>query len=380
MPTASVTELQIRGKTWFRKRNPDTMLNDIEFRIYRALRRSFDYIPRVVQESPTTLLVEGAGTTFADVMNSPAHERLASLDILYRTIKARCDVNRVVNRVLTDEDKAYLTQIQREKLLASVRKRNPKVDGDELVNNYWAYRMMNALGIHNEKFKEAYTETIGARIDSLMEKFGSWRTDNYTRNNVVTADGIVIPFDFNSVRYGLSQMDTATIAAHYVLAGPLAIATEGEQRESALKKLAELEGYDPDDPDYVKAFFVGSIHANGLIAGYRTRECRERRDKIVSAYKRGITSEQEAQAILDEYLALRYAFEDIDYYQSVVAIPINRHLNLVAGRDEIDNLRRIEEGITHNSFGQRMLILMSMPDEVQSAGNDYANRMVANIQ
>lgn len=351
MPTASVHALKISGRQWFRKVNPDSQLNDIEFRIYRALRRSFDYTPRVIRESSTTLLVEGAGTTFSDVMNSPAHERLASLDILYKTIKARCDVNSVVNSVLTDADKAHLTQMQREKLLASAQKRNPYVNGDEIVNHYWAYRMMNALGIHDEKFKELYTECIGARIEALLSKFGRWCSDNHTRNNVVTADGTVIPFDFNSIRYGLSQMDTATIAAHYIMGGPLAIAAEGEEQESAIKRVAELEGF-ADDPDYLKAFLLSSVHANGIIAGYRTQECRER-----------------SQAILDEYLAFARAFDDIDYYQSAASFSISNGFRVLAqDQAEAEKLNEIERTITHHTFGERMFIQWSIPTDVQQFG------------
>ena len=147
MPTARVYAVEIQGRQWFRKVNPDPRLNDIEFRIYQALRRSFDYTLKVIQESSTTLLVQGAGTTFADIMNSPACERLATLDVLYSSVRTRSAVNSVVNQVLTDADKAYLTRMQREKLLQAVQKRNHGVDGDEIVHHYWAYRMMHALGI-----------------------------------------------------------------------------------------------------------------------------------------------------------------------------------------------------------------------------------------
>lgn len=382
--TATVERVVRNGRTCYRKQNPTAELADIEFRIYEALWNLQDLgfvLPRVQRDSdPRVLYVEDAGTTFSDLMNSPAYERLVDLDVLYKTIQARSRVNAVVDTILTERDKAYLTQMQQEKLLQTARKRQPSVSEKDVAEHYWAYRMMNALGISDDKFKETYTATIGAKIDTLLPQFGKWCTDNYTRNNVVTADGKVIPFDFNSIRYGLSQMDTAPIAAHYILGSSLTRVAHQETQRDIISKLAELEGY-ADDSKYTTSFLVSSIHANGLIAGYRTQECRKRRDTIVSAYNAGLRSQAEVQSLLDEYLAFALAFEDIDHYQTAAVRPLTCHgAALSFPSQEEEKLLYLSDTLTRVTFGQRILIKMSIPYNVQTAGDSYARNMVANMQ
>jgi hypothetical protein len=369
MPTATVTRIESGSGHWYRKTNPSLQLNDIEWRIYRALHAEMSGSPQVIWEAPTRILVEDVGTTFADIFNSPRCMELASLDILYKTIEARVKVNDIVNRTLSEEDKTFLTAMQKRKLLASVKKREPTVTEEDIAKHYWAHRMMNALDIYDEKFKEVYTETVGSRIDALLGKYGQWRTDNYIRNNVVTREGFVIPFDFNSIRYGLQQMDTATVAALYVTGGPLAIATTSEQRAEVFRKIRESEGLE-DDPEYREAYLLSSIHANGIIAGYRLQECKKWKDEILKDFKEkdGVYGEK--------YLAFRRAYDEIDTYQTAAVQPIY----LLRNGDNLADFNLIGETITHNTFGQRMLTMMDIPNPVQVTGNRYIRLELENIQ
>ena len=344
MATGDVILVTRLGKSWYKKRNRDSRLTDLELRIYNALHsdRTIQFmgieIPEIQMEDGA-LLVRNAGTTFAAVLNSSAYRSLADEKVLYRIIQVRAAVNTVVNRTLTDEDKVYLAATQRTALVQSAQKINPTVTEQDVARHYWAYRMMNALGIFDEQFKDNYTEVIGKRIDALLSKYGSWCTDNYVRNNVVCSDGSIIPFDFNSIRFGLRQFDDATIAGLYVFAGPLAVNASPEKRLETMRKLQEVHGLLADD-DYLPAFLLSCIHANGIIAGYRTRDIK----------KAGPG---------DNPLDFAYSFEEIETYQTTAVMPIREFGHaLVKTDDELEKLSHIASVITHYTFGQRLLTLM----------------------
>ncbi|MFA6888094.1 MAG: hypothetical protein WC254_01205 [Candidatus Woesearchaeota archaeon] len=379
MVTGDVVPVIRYGQRWFLKRNPTKEMTDLELRIYEALRsdntiRSMNIvIPEVEQEDDTSFLVMDAGTTFADILNSPAHDRLANDHVLYRSIEVRAAVNAVVNQILTVDDKVYLAVTQRKALLQKAQQLSSEVTEADVTAHLWAYRMMNALGISDHKFRDIYTEVIGKRIDAMLPKYGMYCTDNFSRNIVVGSDGSIIPFDFNSIRYGLRQFDDASIAGLYIYAGELAVNAEQEDRPIVMRKLQEVQGLSADE-DYDHAFFIANIHANGIIAGYRTKEIIERANGLRKLTRLNTRDEAE------EYLQFKRAHDEIEYYQSAVVASLWGSNPIVTLGYELDKLRYIVSTISSHTFGKRVCVLSSLPEHVRGVGEVYSQLRAEQIR
>lgn len=367
MTTASGRTGRILGKshfdcrTWYVKENPSARVNQLEYRLYQALaqdptlQRAGVSMPAVqLGTEETILFVEDQGKTLSNALHTPG--RYTDFDffatVLKNTLAVRGVVRDVINRTLTDDDKTFLYTDKVERLRGSMQKIAPgqAFDLQEVVDHYWAYRAMNALGGYNEQFKQWYTECVGARIERFMPRYGSWLTDNCLRNNAVDDQGNVVPFDFNSIGFGLKQMDEAGIVGLYIFDGPLGQYSEPEKRDEIL---ASLSAEDDSPDDSKEAFLLSCVHQNVLLAGYRTQEAKAKLRELEAIVATGKLFTR------SQYQPFKTAFDEIDYhhaagYQALQWLKEGEEDAQV--RYALDNIKGV---FTHYTFGQRTPMMLS---------------------
>ncbi len=321
--TATVEKVVDGDITWFKKRNPTPELTDIEFRIYDALGEALFLeceMPTVRRDEkdPCILYVQDVGSSVAeDLVINPQRieDALVLPAYIMRVVKVRVAANAAINDVLTAEDKAYLTQRHKTSLLHAAQKRAPLpgiVTEEDLQRHFWAYRVMHALGIHDEKFKEAYTRVLGDRIEGYMPRYGMWVADNALRNNALRLDDTgfltVIPFDFNCIRYELRQMDEAAVTALHLF--PAFNAPNTMMLEWSRKRYHN-ETSDTGE-DYISAYAISAFHKQLMLAGYRTQEMLALHTTLDESLK------QSGTFGVGSYLEFRKAYDEIELHQAAL--------------------------------------------------------------
>jgi len=205
-------------------------LSSIETSIYDALVNDSVLREKGLQlSSPqrindSTFAIPDYGPNLMFLVNHPLTEREDYLpqfeDYLYKGLEVRHRVNELIGTTLSEEQKQFLLKHDLDKLKEGLdQKFGHQFDIEDIRDNYWAYRVMNATGISDLDFKERYTATIGKRLDYFTQKFGSWISNNTLYNNAVSPDNKVLPFDFNSIKYGPRQIDEAGLAGMFCFDG-----------------------------------------------------------------------------------------------------------------------------------------------------------------
>lgn len=349
----------IPAPVWFIKRNISPEISRIEQKIYQALKQDPAFegmaLPAVKEHSGQAFLVESCGTTLADCLHSGTYSSTEKMradfeGYLECVTRARTRVNQVIATTITPEEKEFLINYHHQKLRSSLyESTGEEVSEAELKTNYWAYRLMNALGFYDAQFKEAYTNIIGAKLEHYTIKFGQWLSDNTLRNNASPDGKTVVPFDFNSIKFGPMQIDDAAVAGLYLLAGPLAIYRSPPEIDTLVHKLQEWKGKEYD-AEYSPAFFAAAFHENAVIAGYRTKTAQ----KLLAEIERiGIVTRNSG-------FEFRSCFDEIEYHHDVPVL-ISRYLPkaLVSTDEEYGQLGWIADTISHNTFAQRSLMMLS---------------------
>lgn len=362
--SATVTKVTRDGKVFWRKQNKDAAITDLEYRIYAALSDDEYFfleapLPLVEKDTDSTVLyVEDLGTSFADALHQGRREDLSSPAYLMRSIKMRSGVNSIINKTLTLEDKQYLLETQRAALRASIERLScaPVSDAD-LTAHYWSYRLLHAVGKYSEEIRDAYTALIGKKIDALMPLYGQWNADNCLRNNAISETGIVvIPFDFNSIRYELRQMDEASMVSLYILNGPLG-SSAGNVISSTLGWLHKRFSFETKNPgttkEYEQAYMLGSIHKHMMLSGYRTQEMRDiytELDKHLS--KHGWISQ-------DKYTEFRKAFDEVEYHQSFWQQSLEACPDLITSPQDYEHANSIGSFVSSHTRLERTKLMCS---------------------
>ena len=172
---------------------------------------------------------------------------------------------------------------------------------------------MHALDIHDEQFKETYTRVLGNRIEAHMPRYGMWVADNALRNNALHLDDAgfltVIPFDFNSIRYELRQMDEAAVTAIHLFP---AFQEPNTVLLGWSKKRYGNETGDHEAVDYLAAYAVGAFHKQLMLAGYRTQEMLALHGALDA------TLRQTGSLDVGSYLEFRKAFDEIELHQAAL--------------------------------------------------------------
>ncbi len=253
-----------------------------------------------------------------------------------------------------------------------------EVSAEDMEAHFWAYRVMNAVGVYDAQFKERYTRLMGAKIEGLLPKYGSWLQDNCLRNNASPDGKVMIPFDFNSLQYGLRQMDETGMSGLYLFNGPLAVFTSAAECVDFMALRAREQGYEKDVDEYVQGYLLSVVHQNALLAGYRTQDTRRlcgefmplkeevktRREELeaieepVSRFVRGSVLNQKVQQLNAARQTFHQAFDEIDYQQTACVQTLrgwNGVVNRIAStRQDFEDAQYIEGFISHNTFGQRL--------------------------
>ncbi len=356
--TGRVEKVQVGETSYFLKRNDDERVTDLEVRMYDALRADSGLRASGVR-IPTTLAgpdaasfyVEDCGPTYSDHLHSGEGEAdLGSLSYAQNLVSVRADVSAVVNSALTSSDKEYLTARAQEQL----RERTAQlmgyvVDDSELEKHKWAYRVMGALGITDNAFKELYTSTVGSVLDSGHAKYGTWLTDNCIRNNAIGKDGVgVIPFDFNSLRYGLKQMDEGAMLGMYLFNSTVEL-SELDGQELVRSVCGTVDGM--LDTEYHDLLMASMFHTNAMHAGYRTQDSRELFASLVHDVERGYIRTRDPE-FLEQYFEFRTAFDEIEINSSIVSF-IARGEYGSFGEGKGWDVNKLDQAITQATFGRR---------------------------
>lgn len=358
------------GRHWFVKRNSSSQITEIELRIYRALFEDSVLsdrgvsIPRVKRgNDPQLLLVENCGQTlehFLHLSEEADAKKARFEELLERLVPMRSRVNDILNTMLTCTDKDFLQALQLEKTFGAARRIDPReatITHQDVETHFWAYRAMNALGIFDEKFKNAYSRLIGEKIQKYLPKYGQWISDNCIRNNT-SSNGIdVTPIDFNNITYGLRQMDEAAVTSLCLFPGPAEIFVSKEEREEYIAQLQVRHRPSEYDADYLPAFLLSAVHQHVRFAGYRTREMR--------AWKNELDRQWSVQKKVERQTAhaFRKAFDEIEYHHTPAIQILQQYPSLFTSsssdqRNEQD-LYCIEQKIHEATFTQRVLNLFS---------------------
>ena len=359
------------GRPFYVKQNPDVRLTDIEFRIYTAAQERLGEqypIPEVFRwEDPTIILVEDVGESLEHILHRPCElqqTREQFTDFLTQNLQVRGALNSVINQTLTVQDQQFLMEYNRAKLLASVKKIAPDEKGicaQDMEAHFWAYRVMNALGVYDEQFKAAYTAVIGSKIDGLLAKRGgTWLQDNCLRNNASPDGKLLIPFDFNSLQYGLQQMDETGMTGLYLFNGMLVVYDTPAKRKEFMTKRAQESGCRTTEEvdEYMQGYVLSVIHQNALLAGYRTQEARLHCEELL------VQKEQLGGYRRETYYAFRSAFDEIDLQQPACVEAMHSWNGVVdriaLNEQDRENVRNVEGFITHHTFGQRLPMWMKV--------------------
>lgn len=365
--TAEVEYVERKGRFWYKKNNPDQRLTELELKIYNALSEDDSFflesrIPKVERDEtdPSIFYIEDSGTTLADALHFQLPD-LQNYGYFMRTIKMRSALNTIINKTLTLEDQTFLTTYHREQLKNVLGKIAPEqsISDDDLTQHYWSYRLMAVLGKYDEQFKHAYTALVGERIDHLMSQYGQWAADNCLRNNAVADNEFleVIPFDFNSIRFELRQMDEASIATFYVIPGPIVdtvnIELVGWLAKRYVFEKPAIAGDANTTANYLEAYFVGSIHKHMMLSAHRTREMLEMYEQLAQELSKNDTFNK------DKYLGFRKNFDEVEYHencwwQSAEILP-----NLVTNDTNAKNWRYIHRFVFENTRIHRTLLVTS---------------------
>lgn len=337
----------------------DPRISDIESRIYTALGNAPELetlgvkMPAQKVSEDGKLQVEYCGRTLMDYVHS-GEEGITELrarfeGFLEQNIKVRGVVNRTIHQTLTEEDKLFLQEYHLQKLVSGLEKQFGKAfEKQEVKDNFWAYRVMNAIGHYDEEFKRIYTENMGKRLDQYAERFGTWLSDNTLRNNA-TPDGItLIPFDFDSIKYGPRQMDDGAFAGMYCFDGPLGMYHSVDEVRKMVEDIQQMQGREAD-PEYFDAFLLCAIHENAVIAGYRTKKTKQ------------LLKEMEQKGVSPELaFEFRHNFDEIEYH-SAAADLIWRSCSrqLVADEEKRREFSGVIWKIDEKTFGQRCPMMFS---------------------
>ncbi len=360
MAITQATPIENCGKVIFIKRGSIPEINDIEGRIYAALAdeprlKAMEIdTARAVIHDENTLLVEGSGRTLIDYLHYGSDKTLEELRerfelFLEKNVRARAIVNDVIGRTLTPDDQSFLGKYHLQRLCHSMQQLTGREFPEEEVrSHFWAYRLMNALGFYDAQFKESYTNLIGAKLDHYTTKFGQWLSDNTLRNNASPDGKTVVPFDFNSIKFGPMQIDDAAVAGLYLLAGPLAIYCSPPEIDALILKLQEWKGKEPD-AEYSQAFLAAAFHENAVIAGYRTKTAQ----KLIAEI------EQKGTVTRNSGFEFRSCFDEIEYHHDVPILISDNLPNALVKTEESAQLSWIADTISHNTFARRSLMMLS---------------------
>ena len=373
------------GRLFYVKQNMDVRLTDIEFRIYTAAQERLGEqypIPEVFRwEDPTIILVEDVGESLEHILHRPCElqqTREQFTAFLTQNLQVRGALNSVINQTLTVQDQQFLMEYNRAKLLASVKKIAPDEKGicaQDMEAHFWAYRVMNALGVYDEQFKAAYTAVIGSKIDGLLAKRGgTWLQDNCLRNNASPDGKLLIPFDFNSLQYGLQQMDETGMTGLYLFNGMLAVYDTSAKREEFMTKRAQESGCRTTEEvdEYMQGYVLSVIHQNALLAGYRTQEARLHCEELLEQKKQLVAQKEKLGGYRREtYDAFRRAHDaflkahdEIEYQHSACIEPMRQWNGVVdkiaLNAQEREHMRIVDGFITHYTFGQRLPMRMQV--------------------
>ena len=346
------------GKMWYVKQNPREELTDIEFRIYRAAREVLGIrVPEVLRcDNPTILMVEDAGTSLENMLHTSQElmqKREEFTQFLTQNIAVRSELNKIIQGTLTITDQQFLLEYNSERLLRSMKQwvsEDTIITMQDIHTHFWAYRVMNAIGVYDESFKEAYTQLIGSKIETLLPKYGSWLQDNCLRNNASPDGKIVMPFDFNSLQYGLRQMDETGMSGLYLFHGILGVFDSAEKRDGFIEERAIQCGYEGyEEEEYREGYILSVVHQQVLLAGYRTQEAKY--------LKRELQSQQQELGGIKRgtVIAFRSAFDEIDYHQASCVQAFRECSEVFISKpEERKLLGNIDAFITHYTFGQRV--------------------------
>ncbi len=357
--TAKVEKGTIDGVSYFLKRNLDATVTDLEVRMYDALRAdsglaaSGVHIPvTLAGPDACSFYVEDCGPTYSDHLHSgEGAVDFRDLSYVQHLVSVRRDVSSVVNSALTSSDREYLTARAQDQL----RERTAQligyvVDDAELEKHKWAYRVMGALGITDVAFKELYTSTVGSLLDSGLAKYGTWLTDNCIRNNAMGRDGEmgVIPFDFNSLRYGLRQMDEGAVVGLSLFFDFVEL-DDVDKTKLLHSVCGTVDG--GLDKEYYDLLMASMFHTNAMHAGYRTQDSRRLYAQLVDDISSGWIRTRDPE-FLDQYVAFRTAFDEINLNSSIVS-SIARGEFRSFGEGKGWDVNKVEQAITQATFGQR---------------------------
>jgi hypothetical protein len=241
---------------------------------------------------------------------------------------------------LSEEQKDFLQEYDFNKLKAGLTQQfGREFDSQDVRENYWAYRVMNATGIDDSNFKERYTATVGKRLDYFTKKFGSWISNNTFYNNAVSSDKKLVPFDFNSIKYGPRQIDEAGLAGMFCFDGPVAIYHSLEEVKQMVSKIQQISKN--NDPEYLEAFMLCTFHEHAVMAGYKYKmteqliESVEDIDKMKASTAFNIWS----------------SFDEIEYLSSVTSLIARNYGPKIEHGQELSGLAYEISGAT---FGKRI--------------------------
>ena len=361
------------GRLFYVKKNPNAQLTDIEFRIYQNACQELGEVYPIPQvflgRDNTILVVEDVGTSLETILHRPEElqqTRESFTDFLEQNLNVRLALNKVINKTLTLEDQQFLMRYNRDRLVSSIKKIMPEEKGMSLEDleqdielHFWAYRVMNAIGVYDEEFKLAYTRVIGSKIDGLVAEGGTWLQDNCLRNNASPDGKILIPFDFNSLQYGLPQMDEAGMSGMYLFNGILGVYDTPEERNafiaSRARAMGESVGSDSDEK-FWQGYILSVVHQNALLAGYRTQEAKRLCDEVLDQKAKGDPS------VVDTDNAYRSAFDEVEYQHSAAVEPLRvwNGCREAFGLDVEKDIQYVDGFITHHTFGQRIGMMMRL--------------------
>lgn len=359
------------GRTFYVKQNPHAQLTDIEFRIYQEAGQVLggEYpIPEVFRgKDPTVIVVEDAGESLENILHTPGElqqTREQFTSFLAQNMEVRGKLNLVINQTLTIEDQQFLLEYNRAKLVSSLKRIAPEateITPQDIEEHFFAYRVMNACGVYDLKFKEAYTAVIGSKIDRLLQRSrGTWLSDNCLRNNASPDGKRMIPFDFNSLQYGLPQMDEAGMSGLYLFNGVLGVYDSAAEREEFIAARATENGCSSEEEirEYTQGYVLSVVHQNALLAGYRTQEARLNCEELV------VQKKQLGGYRRETHGAFQKAHDEIEYQHSACIEPLrpwNGVTNYFAQTEEDrKNVQIVDQFITHNTFGQRIGMAMQV--------------------
>ncbi len=354
------------GRLFYVKQNPNAQLTDIEYRIYQAAQEelgSMYPIPQAVRTNdPTVLFVEDVGESLEHILHRPRElqqTREQFTDFLKQNLRVRGELNSVINQTLTVEDQQFLMEYNLDKLGHSMKRIKPDIDAQDVVDHFWAYRVMNAVGVYDEQFKQAYTTVIGSKIEELLAaRGGTWLQDNCLRNNASPDGKVMIPFDFNSLQYGLKQMDETGMSGLYLFNGMLAVYDLQKKVERFMRERAQENGYTlaEEVEEYMQGYLLSVVHQNALLAGYRTQEARLNCEELLAQ------KQQYGGYVRETYDAFRKAHDEIEYQHSACVESLrmwNGVLNRIAiTPEERENVQRVDSFITNHTFAQRLPMAM----------------------